>query len=93
MNKIANYIDYALNSNMIYKCQREDLIGKKILSILEKYYIVDHGLYYRLPRRRNINYGQILENIIYVELLRRYYKITTGKVNNMEVDFVCQKYT
>lgn len=91
INKIANYIEYALNSNMIYKCQREDLIGKKVLSILEKYYIVDQGLYYRLPRRRNTNYGQILENIVYIELLRRDYKVSVGKVNDLEVDFVVQK--
>lgn len=90
VNKIANYIDYILNTNMIYKCQREDLKGKKILSILEKYYIVDHGLY-RLSHRKNRNYGQILENIVYVELLRRDYKVNIGKIENLEVDFVCQK--
>ena len=91
VNKIANYLEYTQNSNMIYKCQREDLIGKKVLSLLEKYYIVDQGLYYRLPKRKNKNYGQILENIVYIELLRRDYKINIGKVENLEVDFVCQK--
>lgn len=91
MNKIANYIDYALTSSMIYKCQREDVIGKRLLSILEKYYIVDQGLYYRMPRRKNTNYGQILENIVYVELLRRDYTVNIAKVDNLEVDFICQK--
>lgn len=91
VNKIANYLEYTQNSNMIYKCQREDLIGKKVLSLLEKYYIVDQGLYYRLPKRKNKNYGQILENIVYIELLRRDYKINIGKVENLEVNFVCQK--
>lgn len=91
INKIANYMSYATGTNMIYKCEREDLIGKKILSLLEKYYIVDQGLYYRLPRRRNTDYGQILENIIYIELLRRDYSVNVGKAGKFEVDFVCRK--
>lgn len=90
VNKIANYIDYILSTNMIYKCQREDLKGKKMLSILEKYYIVDQGLY-KLLHRKNTNYGQLLENIVYVELLRRDYKVNIGKIDNLEIDFICQK--
>lgn len=88
---ILNYIKACTEAFLFYKVNREDLIGKKILTVNEKYYVVDHGL-------REANYGQnnrdielILENIVFMELLRRGYSVTIGKSNSQEIDFIAQK--
>lgn len=77
---------------LIYKVQRNDLIGKKILSVNEKYYIADHGIREAIFENNQRDINQILENIIYIEMLRRGYEIKIGKINDLEVDFICTKY-
>lgn len=88
---VLNYIKYCKEAYLIYQASREDLQGKQILSTNEKYYIADHGLREAVfgDNIRDINL--VLENIVYMELLRRGYKVTVGKLGEREIDFVCEK--
>ena len=88
---IYNYLDYLTNACLLCKVQREDLEGKKILSINEKYYCVDQGFNQVRIGRNQINNSRIMENIVYFELLRRGYEVTIGCVGNYEIDFVCKR--
>lgn len=88
---IYNYLDYLTNACLLYKVQREDLEGKKILSINEKYYCVDQGFNQVRIGRNQVNNSRIIENIVYFELLRRGYEVTIGCVGDYEIDFVCKK--
>lgn len=88
---ILNYIKYCCDAFLFYQVKREDLQGKQILASNEKYYIADHGIREAVfgGNMRDINL--ILENIVYLELLRRNYKVTVGRTGNKEIDFVCDK--
>ena len=88
---ILNYIRATEESFLVYKVKRNDLIGKKILSVNEKYYVADHGIREAIfgVNQRDIN--QIFENIVCLELLRRGYDVKIGKIDNLEIDFVCSK--
>ena len=88
---IYNYLEYLTNACLLYKVQREDLEGKKILSINEKYYCVDQGFNQVRIGRNQLNNSRIMENIVYFELLRRGYEITIGCIGDYEIDFVCKK--
>jgi hypothetical protein len=88
---IDNYLKMLENAFIIYKANRYDLKGKMFLKTLEKYYIVDIGIRNRLTGLSNTDYGHILENIVYLELLRRGYEVTIGKIGALEVDFVATK--
>lgn len=88
---IDNYLKMLENAFIIYKANRYDLKGKMFLKTLEKYYIVDIGMRNRLTGLSNTDYGHILENIVYLELLRRGYEVTIGKIGALEVDFVAKK--
>ncbi|MBV1758768.1 MAG: ATP-binding protein [Dethiosulfatibacter sp.] len=85
---IDNYLKMLENAFIIYKANRYDLKGKMFLKTLEKYYIVDMGIRNQLTGLRDTDYGHVLENIIFLELLRRGYEVTIGKVGTLEVDFV-----
>ena len=89
---ILNYIKYSCDAYLFYQVKRVDLQGKQILSTNEKYYIADHGIREAVfgGNMRDINL--ILENIVYLELLRRGYKVTVGKTGEKEIDFVCDKH-
>ncbi len=88
---VENYISAFLDSFLIYKAERFDVKGKNILSRDYKYYVVDQGLRsYLLGKKADSDMGHILENIVYLELLRRGYKVYVGKVDDLEVDFVCE---
>ncbi len=76
---------------IIYKANRYDLKGKMFLKTLEKYYIVDIGIRNQLTGLHGTDYGHILENVIYLELLRRCYDVSIGKIGSLEVDFVARK--
>lgn len=86
-----NYTKYCCDAYLFYQVKRVDLQGKQILSTNEKYYIADHGIREAVfgGNMRDINL--ILENIVYLELLRRGYKVTVGKTGEKEIDFVCDK--
>ena len=88
---ILNYIKYCCDAYLFYQVKREDLQGKQILSSNEKYYIADHGIREAVfgGNMRDINL--VLENIVYLELLRREYKVTVGRTGDKEIDFVCEK--
>ncbi len=88
---ILNYIKYCCDAYLIYQVKREDLQGKQILASNEKYYIADHGIREAVFGGNTKDINLILENIVYMELLRRGYKITVGKYGNKEIDFVCRK--
>lgn len=88
---ILNYIRYCTNAYLFYQAKREDLQGKQILSTNEKYYMADHGVREAVFGSNTRDINQILENIIYMELLRRGYKITIGKFGDREIDFICHK--
>jgi len=85
---VEKYIEYLVGSFVFYCVNRFDIKGKKQLATLEKYYLVDLGLLNVLVGRdRTADRGHILENIVYLELLRRGYKIWTGTLRNGEIDF------
>jgi predicted AAA+ superfamily ATPase len=91
---VEKYIEYLVESFVFYKVNRFDLKGKKQLATQEKYYLVDVGLLNVLVGKERItDRGHILENIVYLELLRRGNKIWTGTSRNSEVDFVCKTPT
>jgi predicted AAA+ superfamily ATPase len=91
---VEKYLEYLISSFVLYKVHRFDLKGKKQLATQEKYYIVDTGMLNILVGKERTNdRGHILENIVYLELLRRGNKIWTGTSRNSEVDFVCKTNT
>ena len=91
---VEKYLDYLVESFVFYKVNRFDLKGKKQLATQEKYYLVDAGLLNILAGKERItDRGHILENIVYLELLRRGNKVWTGTARNTEVDFVCKTPT
>lgn len=85
---VDNIIDALKESFVIYSASKYDIKGKQYLQSGEKYYLVDIGLRYMLLGNKPTDYGHILENVVYLELLRRGYKVFVGKNNNSEVDFV-----
>jgi uncharacterized protein len=87
---LENYIDAFCDSFVLYKTNRYDIRGREILKTPSKYYLVDIGLRSLLLGAKNIDRGKILENIVYLELLRRGYSVYIGKVRNKEVDFVAE---
>ncbi len=91
---VEKYLEYLVASFVFYKLNRFDLKGKKQLATQEKYYLVDPGLLNILVgKERTTERGHILENVVYLELIRRGYKIWTGTTRNNEVDFVCKTNT
>ena len=88
---VEKYITAFLESFLIYKAERFDVKGKNLLARDYKYYAVDSGLRsYLLGKKSDSDMGHILENIVYLELLRRGYKVYVGKVDDLEVDFVAE---
>ena len=88
---VENYILAFIDSFLIYKAERFDVKGKNLLVRDYKYYVVDQGLRsYLLGKKADSDMGHILENIVYLELLRRGYKVYVGKVDDLEVDFVAE---
>ena len=88
---ILNYLKYCEDAFLLFRVPRLDVQGKKLLTVNEKYYVADHGL------REAVHGGNIrdinltLENIIFLEILRRGYQVRVGMVNEREIDFVCEK--
>ena len=88
---VENYLSAFLESFLLYKAERFDVKGKNLLARDYKYYAVDTGLRsYLLGKKANTDMGHILENIVYLELLRRGYKVYVGKVDEYEIDFVAE---
>ncbi len=89
---VERYLEAFCESYIIYKAKRYDIKGKQYLKTLDKYYIVDIGMRYMLLGSRQVDAGHILENVVYLELLRRGYEVFVGKIDSFEVDFVAQDY-
>lgn len=88
---VESYLSAFMDSYIIYQAKRFDVKGKQYLKTLEKYYMVDIGLRNAmLGSKSNADVGHILENVIYLELIRRGYEVYIGKVDNVEVDFVAR---
>lgn len=85
---VEKYIAALLESYVLYQAKRYDVKGKQYLKTLEKYYVVDIGLRRLLLGSKAMDVGHILENIVYLELLRRGYNVYVGKLNDLEIDFV-----
>jgi predicted AAA+ superfamily ATPase len=91
-NTVEKYIHALVEAFVFYKVKRFDLRGKGLLMTQEKYYVVDLGLKkHFLGDKINLDLGHNLENIVYLELLRRGYQINIGKADNTEIDFVVSK--
>lgn len=88
---VLNYLSFSQNACFIHEAKKENLKGKKVLKTNGKYYLVDHGFNQAIIGKDMENTGQILENIVYIELLRRGYDVKVGDINGREVDFVCNK--
>ena len=88
---ILNYLKFCADAFLIYKINRYDLEGKKIVSVNEKYYCADHGLREAVFGKNIQNIDQVLENIVCLELLRRNFKVFVGKKADTEIDFIAEK--
>lgn len=88
---VLNYIRYCLDTCLFYKAKRFDIKGKQVLSSNEKYYICDHGIREAIFGNNIKDLQLILENIVFMELIRRNYKVYVGKDSEKEIDFICEK--
>lgn len=89
---IENYLELLENAFLFYRARQYDIRGKGYLRTTRKYYIVDPGLRRYAVSQRPSNYAGQLENIVYVELLRRGYKVDVGKLQSKEIDFIARKH-
>lgn len=85
---VDHYLTALVDSFILYRANRYDVKGKQYLMTGQKYYLCDMGLRYYLLGSRNMDIGHILENIVYLELLRRGYEVYVGKVGSAEIDFI-----
>lgn len=97
-NTLLKYNEYLQQSYFISRCSRYDFKGKKILKIYEKYYLMDHGFHHALVENNSAWITRTIENIVYIELLRRGYNVNVGRLDETddanepkEIDFVCEK--
>lgn len=87
---VEKYLSALQESFIIYEAKRYDANGKTYLKLLEKYYAADIGLRFLLLGQKANDVGHILENVVYLELIRRGYSVFVGKVDDTEIDFVAQ---
>lgn len=87
-NTVDSYFETLQDCYFVYKADRYDVVGKEYLKLINKYYITDFGFKYYILNNKTIELPQILENLVFLELKRRRFKIATGKVAEKEVDFI-----
>ena len=90
-NTVSDYVDALKESFIFYSVERFDIVGKQLLKINNKLYMVDMGIRNHILPRKHYDLGFTIENIVFLELMRRGYKINIGKYGTTEVDFVVQK--
>ena len=88
---VEKYLEALRESLLFYEARRYNVKGKRVLATLEKYYAVDMGFRFMLLGGRDLDIGHVLENIVYLELLRRGYEVFVGQVDRTEVDFIATK--
>ena len=89
-NTVNSYIETLQDCFFIYKADRYDIVGKEYLKLINKYYVTDFGFKYYILNNRTVELSQILENLVFLELKRRRFKIATGKIAEKEVDFIAK---
>jgi predicted AAA+ superfamily ATPase len=85
---VLNYIRACEEAYLFYKLKRQDIKGKRLLEVSEKYFVADHGLREAVYGKYMEDIGMVLENIVYLELLRRGYEVTVGAIDSEEIDFI-----
>jgi len=90
-NTVLDYLAHLSNAFLIFRVQRNDLKGKRLLEIGEKIYFQDIGLRHALVSYIQNDVSQVLENVVYLHLLQHEYSVTIGKIGDKEIDFVCDK--
>jgi len=88
---VGDYVEMLTDAFIFYKADRYDVKGRELLKTNAKYYIVDTGIRNYLISKKGFDLGFTLENIVYIELIRRGYKVNVGKVGTKEIDFVAEK--
>ena len=91
IEQVYDYIRWLEEAFVVFRCQRYDLRGKEVLATQEKYYLSDHSLLYGLKGFRGTDMAAVVENIVYLELRRRGYKVYVGKLYDKEIDFMAEK--
>lgn len=88
---IKSYIEVLEKSKIIYPCDLFDIKSKKVLEREKKYYLADLSIYYALNTDNRINYGPVLENVLFSYLKSRNYSLSVGKIGNLECDFIARR--
>ncbi|MDD6994988.1 MAG: ATP-binding protein [Candidatus Borkfalkiaceae bacterium] len=87
-NTVDSYFETLQDCYFVYKADRYDVVGKEYLKLINKYYVTDFGFKYYILNNKTVELSQILENLVFLELKRRRFKVATGKVADKEVDFI-----
>lgn len=90
-NTVSTYLDALCESYLYYPVEQMDIFGKEVLKLNKKFYIVDMGIRNFILPRKEYNLGFTIENIVYLELLRRGYTVNVGRLDTTEVDFIARK--
>jgi len=91
VDTVQNYLGYFTEAFVAHKVRRYDIKGKRLLEIHEKYYLNEIGMRHALLGYREADIGRVLENIVFLELLRRHYTVTIGKLGDLEIDFIATR--
>ena len=88
---LKRYLNILEDARILYKCSRFDLKSKRSLAGEGKYYLADTSLYFATNTDQRINYGPVLENVLFLHLRSRGYEVSVGKIGNLECDFIARK--